>query len=152
MRFRQAEKRNSSFGNSGQPRVKKTILILLLPGLFVIGAFAQNNPKSRIEINFANFKSDGCSLFPDGGYRKCWVEHDRAYFGGGSWTARWRADKNLYRCVAAAKGFQHKFIAPVMWLGVRADGFDFLPPPFRRGFRQNKDKRIEEVSGINCGV
>lgn len=26
------------------------------------------------------FVSDGCSMFPDGDYRDCCVEHDKAYF------------------------------------------------------------------------
>lgn len=120
--------------------MKKASFILFLTILLSIGVFAQNNQKSRIEINFANFKSDGCSLFPDGDYRNCCVAHDRAYYGGGSWTARWRADKNLYKCVAATKGFQHKIIAPLMWLGVRVGGLHFLPTPFRWGFGRKKIK------------
>lgn len=79
-------------------------------------------------------------MFPDGSYRLCCEAHDLAYFSGGSWTARWRADKELYRCVAATKGFHHKLIAPVMWLGVRAGGLHFLPTPFRWGFGRRKIK------------
>lgn len=120
--------------------MKKIIIILTVYGLLSIGVFAQNNAKSKFEVNFANFKSDGCSMFPDGDYRNCCVAHDAAYFGGGSWTARWRADKNLYKCVAATKGFQHKFIAPMMWLGVRIGGVHFLPTPFRWGFGRRKVK------------
>jgi hypothetical protein len=126
--------------------MKKAILILLLSGLFSISIFAQKNQLSKVEINFATFKSDGCSLFPDGDYRNCCVAHDLAYFSGGSWTARWRADKNLYKCVVATKGFQHKLIAPVMWLGVRAGGLHFFPTPFRWGFGRRKIKINNQTS------
>lgn len=86
----------------------------------------------------AEFKSDGCSMFPDGDYRDCCVAHDLAYFSGGSWTKRWRADKKLFKCVAAKRGVEHKFIAPVMWLGVRVFGVSFLPTSFRWGFGRAK--------------
>lgn len=128
--------------------MKKTILMILLFGLFSNGVFAQKKPKYRIEINPANFKTDGCSMFPDGGYRLCCEAHDLAYFSGGSWTARWRADKELYRCVARTKGFQHKIIAPVMWLGVRVGGLNFLPTPFRWGFGRKKVKIIDSEPSI----
>ncbi len=120
--------------------MKKNLLLLLLLGCFSVNIFAQNNGKSKFVVNFANFKSDGCSMFPDGDYRNCCVAHDVAYFAGGSWTTRWQADKNLYKCVAATKGFQHKIIAPVMWLGVRIGGVHFLPTPFRWGFGRKKIK------------
>jgi hypothetical protein len=58
-------------------------------------------------------------MFPKGKYRDCCVEHERAYLSGRSWTKRWRADKKLFKCVVAKQGLQHKFIAPLMWLGVR---------------------------------
>jgi hypothetical protein len=75
---------------------------------------------------------------------RCCAEHDRAYFVGGSWKERWRADKKLYNCVAAKKGFQHKIIAPVMWLGVRAFGVSWLPTPFRWGFGQTKKSKSKK--------
>jgi len=119
--------------------MKQIIFILLLFFLFSLDASAQN--KSVAETVSAAFKSDGCSLFPDGAYRDCCVEHDRTYFSGGSWTMRWRADKKLFKCVAGKKGFQHKIIAPVMWLGVRAGGLHFLPTPFRWGFGRRKSSK-----------
>lgn len=121
--------------------MQKNIVILLLIGMYSISIFAQKSPqKYRIETNLATFKTDGCSMFPDGSYRMCCESHDRAYFSGGSWTARWQADKKLFKCVAATKGFQHKFIAPVMWLGVRVGGLHFLPTSFRWGFGRKKVK------------
>lgn len=123
--------------------MRKIVVIFLLIGVCSIGIFAQKNPKTyRIEMNLADFKTDGCSMFPDGSYRLCCEAHDLSYFSGGSWTARWRADKQLFNCVAATKGFQHRFIAPVMWLGVRAGGLHFLPTSFRWGFGRKKVRII----------
>ncbi|CAN5390343.1 hypothetical protein BH20ACI2_BH20ACI2_17250 [soil metagenome] len=80
----------------------------------------------------ANFKSDGCSLFPDGNYRECCVEHDKTYLIGGSFKARTAADKELYACVRS-KG-NGKFLASMIFVGVRIGGVSFLPTPFRWGF------------------
>lgn len=87
----------------------------------------------------ANFKTDGCTLFPDGGYLDCCVRHDLTYFAGGSERERRRADNRLFQCVAAKKGWWHKIIAPVMWTGVRVGGVRFLPTPFRWGFGRRKN-------------
>lgn len=77
------------------------------------------------------FKSDGCSWFPDGDYRNCCVEHDKDYFFGGSLKERKNADNRLYSCVKERRG---KFFAGMMWIGVRVGAVSFLPTPFRWGF------------------
>lgn len=122
--------------------MKRFIFILLLLCLFSLSALAQNSSDSTIKTIPADFKSDGCSLFPDGDYRNCCIEHDKAYFFGGSWRERRRADNKLYKCVADIKGFQHKIIAPVMWIGVRVGGVPFLPTPFRWCFGRKKPPRV----------
>lgn len=118
--------------------MKKFIFILFLLTLFSLSALAQSGSDSTTKTLPADFKSDGCSVFPDGDYRNCCVEHDKSYFFGGSWRERRRADNKLFKCVADTKGFQHKLIAPVMWIGVRVGGVSFLPTPFRWGFGQKK--------------
>jgi hypothetical protein len=127
-------------------KVKKLIFIIILTFSFLSVTNAQNaaNPPKEIRTVPADFKDDGCSMFPDCDYGDCCAEHDRAYFVGGSWKERWRADKKLYNCVAAKKGFQHKIIAPVMWLGVRAFGVSWLPTPFRWGFGQTKKSKSKK--------
>lgn len=93
-----------------------------------------------------DFKSDGCSLFPDGKYRDCCVAHDKDYYFGGSCKERLKSDNRLFKCVAAKKGWYHKvIIAPVMWLGVRIGGVSFLPTPFRWGFGKNKSKKPKKT-------
>lgn len=65
------------------------------------------------------FKSDGCTLFPEGNWHDCCVAHDIAYYYGGGEDKRLRADINLLKCVAEAG---HPYIATVMFLGVRVFG------------------------------
>ena len=79
----------------------------------------------------ADFKSDGCSWFPDGDYRNCCVEHDKLYYFGGTKGERRASDQQLRDCVSA-KG--HRFLAPIMYLGVRIGAGAWLPTPFRWGF------------------
>lgn len=90
--------------------------------------FSQNAPTRNVP---ADFKSDGCTWFPDGDYRDCCEEHDKAYYFGGSRHERSVADKQLYACVKERHG---KMRARMMWLGVRIGGVSFLPTPFRWGF------------------
>ena len=121
--------------------MKNIIFIFTFLILVSISAFAQTDSKPIPKELPADFKSDGCSLFPDGDFRNCCVEHDKSYFFGGSWRERRRADNKLFKCVADTKGLQHKFIAPVMWLGVRVGGVSFLPTPFRWGFGRKKSSQ-----------
>ncbi len=118
--------------------IRGSLAVFALVILFSTGAFAQSKVVSETPTIPADFQSDGCTHFPDGDYADCCVEHDKAYFAGGSWKMRWRADKKLYQCVAAKKGFRHKLIAPVMWAGVRVFGAPFLPTEFRWGFGRKK--------------
>lgn len=96
-----------------------------------------------------DFKSDGCTLFPDGNYCDCCVAHDKDYYFGGTRKERWRSDKRLYNCVRKKKGWQNKLIAPIMLVGVRIGGVSFLPTPFRWGFgktkRPAKTKKPKEI-------
>ncbi len=104
-------------------------LSLLLICLLTGGIYSQVKQDPAVPTDF---KSDGCSLFPDGNYRECCVEHDKAYFIGGSLKERRTADKKLYRCVRS-KG-NGKFLASMIFVGVRIGGVSFLPTPFRWGF------------------
>lgn len=122
--------------------IQRIIIIILFSLSLPIGADAQKG-SARQSVLPADFQSDGCSKFPDGDYRDCCVEHDKTYYVGGNWTQRWHSDKKLYECVAAKNGFEHKFIAPVMWLGVRAFGVPWLPTSFRWGFGK------DEIRGQN---
>jgi hypothetical protein len=129
-------------------RIKKAFFIFVLIILFSLGAVAQNdsNPSGETRVMPADFKSDKCSLFPDCDYGDCCVEHDKTYYFGGTSKERWRADKKLYRCVRAKKGFHHKIIAPIMFIGVRIGGVSWLPTPFRWGFGIKKKPKMKNDS------
>ena len=128
--------------------MKKITTLFFVIFLFSISLFAQKTPVQTNDTQKipAEYKSDNCTFFPDCDYSDCCVEHDKTYYFGGSWKERWRADKKLYKCVAAKKGFQHKIIAPVMWLGVRVGGVSWLPTEFRWGFGKKKPKKCSSSS------
>jgi len=68
------------------------------------------------------FTTDGCSDFPDGTlshktlWLSCCTEHDKAYWQGGTYDERRKADEELRRCVA---NFGEPEIAALMLAGVR---------------------------------
>lgn len=83
------------------------------------------------------FTSDGCSAFPDGTLQQqelwlsCCVDHDYAYWKGGSYEERAAADETLRQCVATVGEPQ---IALLMLAGVRVGGTPYLPTEFRWGY------------------
>lgn len=84
------------------------------------------------------FTTDGCSLFPDraligeADWCECCVEHDRAYWRGGTADERRRADERFHSCVEAATG--NPLLAKSMLAGVRVGGTPALPTHFRWGY------------------
>lgn len=130
--------------------MNKTIVVALLLMILIVKTAAQENATATVRPVPQNFKSDGCSLFPDGDYRHCCIAHDLTYFAGGSRSERLTADNKLYKCVASQKGWWHKLVAPVMWAGVRIGGVSFLPTPFRWGFgRTKKSVRPKQKSDLS---
>lgn len=83
------------------------------------------------------FKSDGCSLFPDGTAKQkdlwmnCCLTHDLAYWKGGSFQDKEIADENLKQCVSLVG---EPTIAQIMLTGVRVGGSPYIPSPFRWGY------------------
>jgi hypothetical protein len=77
------------------------------------------------------FTTDGCSAWPDGDWLECCVEHDTAYWCGGSARARAEADATLGACLAR-RG--HPVLGDLMHLGVRIGGHPWLPFPWRWGY------------------
>jgi hypothetical protein len=75
-----------------------------------------------------HFTTDGCSMWPDDGWVRCCVEHDMAYWCGGTSADRTRADATFRDCVSALHG------APMAWLmyaSVRVGGAPWEPFPWR---------------------
>ncbi len=83
------------------------------------------------------FTSDGCSGFPDGTlqqqslWQSCCLEHDKAYWQGGTYQQRLDADLALKQCVSTVG---EPVIAELMLSGVRVGGSPYWPTKFRWGY------------------
>ena len=77
------------------------------------------------------FTTDGCSMWPDGAWKGCCVEHDKVYWRGGGKDERRDADIELMACVVRNG---HPFIALLLYVGVRMGGHPWWPVPWRWGY------------------
>ncbi len=77
------------------------------------------------------FRTDACSLWLDGSWPACCVEHDVAYWCGGTAEARARADAELSACVAREYA---PWMGGLMQVGVRVGGSPLWPTYFRWGY------------------
>lgn len=88
-----------------------------------------------------SFESDGCSLFPDRSlineddWCECCIEHDIAYWQGGTENERKQADKLFKECVLAQT--QDEALANMMYVGVRFGGSPYFPTWYRWGYGWN---------------
>lgn len=102
--------------------------------LFACASTPQKSAEQLAQIALADFATDGCSMFPDGTseqpklWCQCCVEHDKAYWAGGTQEARRNADILLKQCVLALG--QAK-TAEIIFIGVRIGGSAYWPTPFR---------------------
>jgi hypothetical protein len=112
------------------------------------------------------FESDGCSSFPDGTFQQnelwltCCIEHDYAYWKGGTYQERVVADETLRDCVTAVGEPE---IASLMLAGVRVGGTPYLPTrfrwgygwPFPRGYKalsEDEREQVKSTSSTNTPV
>lgn len=85
-----------------------------------------------------DFRSDGCSQFPDGTLRQtdlwcaCCIAHDIAYWQGGNRKQKQHADENLRDCVLQKTG--NTLLAETMYIGVRLGGSPVFPTWYRWGY------------------
>lgn len=85
----------------------------------------------RDELPDLDFSTDGCSVFLDASWVDCCVEHDKAYWCGGSAAERKRADRELRACVADVG---HTALGWSMEKGVWMGGVPWLPSSWRWGY------------------
>ncbi len=96
------------------------------------------------------FTTDGCSLFPDRDelrhldWSACCVEHDVAYWRGGTRAERLRADEALRACVVERTGDAR--LAEVVFLGVRAGGAAVFPTWYRWGYGWSYGRLYEPLT------
>lgn len=95
------------------------------------------------------FSSDGCSAFPDGTLTEndlwlaCCEQHDMAYWMGGSYSAKLRADEALEHCVTKIGKPE---VAKLMLAGVAVGGSAYLPTTFRWGYGWPYPRRYNVLS------
>lgn len=78
------------------------------------------------------FTTDGCSMAPDADMAFCCVDHDIAYWCGGSPEERLAADRRLAACV---REHEHSpAFAALVQATVRVGGAPWLPLPWRWGY------------------
>ena len=83
------------------------------------------------------FTTDGCSVFPDGTsdhqslWMNCCIRHDLAYWKGGTYKERVKADNDLKKCV---ENTGEKEISELMLAGVQIGGSPYFPTPYRWGY------------------
>ncbi len=83
-----------------------------------------------LELPPAGFRTDGCSISPNGAWAGCCVDHDIEYWCGGSAADRLEADRVLRACVA-----EHSSLAASLgFAAVRVGGVGWTPFHFRWGY------------------
>lgn len=105
--------------------------------MYVALASAAISTHVMAENTLKPFDTDGCSEFPDGTleqqtlWQNCCIEHDKAYWLGGSRAARQQVDEALEACVAAVGQPE---IAAIMLAGVRVGGSPYWLTRYRWGY------------------
>lgn len=96
------------------------------------------------------FRSDGCSLFPDGTLLEkdqwcdCCFEHDLAYWQGGTEAERLLADLALRECVLEKSGSEE--LANVVFEGVQAGGSPYFYNWYRWGYGWSYSRKYQELT------
>ena len=111
------------------------------------------------KMELSDFSSDGCSLFVDGTFespelwKDCCLQHDIAYWRGGTELERESADLALKACVQKKTG--NAKLAELMYQAVRTGGEPHFPTWYRwgygwpvgRGYQRltaREDERVQE--------
>lgn len=100
--------------------------------------------------SLSDFASDGCSLFPDRSliddldWCNCCLEHDIAYWQGGTYEQRLAADEALRDCVL--KQTEDEVLAQAMFAGVRAGGSPWFYNWYRWGYGWSYDRKYQPLT------
>jgi len=97
-----------------------------------------------------DFTSDGCSLFPDRSlitnddWCDCCLEHDIAYWQGGTKAQRLKADQKLKKCVLKKTG--DAVLAEAMYQGVRVGGSPYFYNWYRWGYGWSYERKYQALT------
>ncbi len=104
------------------------------------------------DVPIQPFSSDGCSLFPDASlitnedWCECCVEHDIAYWQGGTEQQREAADLKLRQCVTDKTNNQA--LAKLMYEGVRFGGSPYFYNWYRWGYGWTYERKYQALSAV----
>ena len=93
--------------------------------------------RAQIDPYLYDFRSDGCSLIPDGTFKDpnlwhhCCVVHDLRYWAGGDKVDRKKSDLELKYCI---EKIGKKTVANIVYRGVRFGGGAFISSIYRTLF------------------
>ena len=105
---------------------------------------------SKTSDTLRDFTSDGCSLFPDrssienSDWCECCLEHDIAYWQGGTKAQRLEADQKLRDCVLERTG--NKALAEAMYQGVRLGGSPYFYNWYRWGYGWSYKRKYQRLT------
>lgn len=128
-------------------------LSVVLLGLLSLAGVGCRTPREAGRLQ--PFHSDGCSLFPDGTladktlWQECCVEHDLAYWRGGTREERERADARLRDCILEKTG--DRALAGLVFDGVRAGGAPVFPTWYRWGYGWNFGRGYKALTAEEQG-
>lgn len=127
--------------------MKKLVLIF---SILFLSALAQSADAQVENNSLHDFTSDGCSMSPDGvvvlvntDFVPCCVQHDIAYWQGGTRDQKQEADNNLKTCIAEKS---NNFIASIYYRGVRMGGGASLPTAFHWGYGWENRRKYAPLS------
>jgi hypothetical protein len=123
---------------------------LLILSALVLGALLYHLIPFKADGELSDFTSDGCSLFPDSSlihaddWCECCLEHDIAYWRGGTEAERLAADKALRDCVLQQTGDAQ--LAEAMYIGVRMGGSPYFKNWYRWGYGWNYARKYQTLT------
>jgi hypothetical protein len=121
-------------GQARNKLMQRSFLTKIVACVFLVSGWS-------IASDLNDFKSDGCSLFPNGTpedryqWCDCCFNHDIAYWRGGTEDEREEADQALQACVLERT--KSKALADTMYYGVRFGGSSAFPTWYRWGYGWN---------------
>ena len=140
--------------------VFRAFLFLLILSVTGFGADATDSEYLSFQNTLRPFTSDGCSSFPDSigpvDWQHCCIDHDIAYWMGGTYYEKLEADEALNQCVREAAG---SALGLLMESGVWVGGLSELPTSFRwgygwimnRGYQPLSELELETVQSMHPG-